>query len=556
MPVADESIEALSDVLKTLLDNEPDVPDDVLINPKQFIKQVATQEEDSSDLKRKRNAPANEVCDTLIAMFQGNLLFDPASNIFYLYEREANGLWTGLSEAEMKSELFQRLDLLKDAALPRGFGPNTINDQYTLLSQRLQNDEWNPYKNLILFRNGVFNTDTEEFEGFKREHYINRSLPYEYDPNATCEPIIRWLKWTQHNDWERVQLLRAWMRAVLTSSDKIQRFLEIVGPGKSGKSTFANLCHALVGFDNAAVSTMERLEKNRFETSKLVGKKLLLFNDVERYGGNVSMLKALTGGDLINSEHKYKQSEATFKFDGLIIITANEPIQTTDPSSGLFRRRLTIPFDRPFTGNAQQQKVLINCDRHLTTGEFSKFMPGLVNWILQMSEEDMRSYLLQTKEKVAYFQKFTTQQNTRANPIMDWLHNNIVFDNNCMSYIGDCKPAAKDSRTYYHYAESRLYANYGEFCRNNNVNMMSRARFESLLLDILNHQLNLNIYKGNKRTVQLFNIRIRNYETDASYPSIVDLSQDVNKYRDFYGNIQIEHKVKNTNDEAQDPMVG
>ena len=86
--------------------------------------------------------------------------------------------------------------------------------------------------------------------------------------------------------------------------------------------------------------------------------------------------------------------------------------------------------------------------------------------------------------------------------------------------------------------------------------MMSRARFESLLLDILNHQLNLNIYKGNKRTVQLFNIRIRNYETDASYPSIVDLSQDVNKYRDFYGNIQLEHKVKHTNDEAQDPMVG
>ena len=195
MPVADESIEALSDVLKNLLDSEPDIPDDVLINPKQFIRQVATQEEDSSDLKRKRNAPANEVCDTLIAMFQGNLLFDPASNIFYLYEREAHGLWTGLSEAEMKSELFQRLDLLKESALPRGFGPNTINDQYTLLSQRLQNDEWNPYKNLILFRNGVFNTDTEEFEGFKREHLhqtvhcLTNTIPM---PHAN--PSFRWLK--------------------------------------------------------------------------------------------------------------------------------------------------------------------------------------------------------------------------------------------------------------------------------------------------------------------------------------------------------------------------
>jgi hypothetical protein len=33
------------------------------------------------------------------------------------------------------------------------------------------------------------------------------------------------------------------------------------------------------------------LEKNRFETSNLYKKKLLLFNDVERYGGSVSVLK-------------------------------------------------------------------------------------------------------------------------------------------------------------------------------------------------------------------------------------------------------------------------
>ena len=86
--------------------------------------------------------------------------------------------------------------------------------------------------------------------------------------------------------------------------------------------------------------------------------------------------------------------------------------------------------------------------------------------------------------------------------------------------------------------------------------MLSRARFENMLMDILNHQLNLNVYKGNQRTIQLFNIRIRSYETDSGYPSLIDLAQDVNKYRDFYGNIQLEHKVKNTNVEAEDPMVG
>ena len=77
----------------------------------------------------------------------------------------------------------------------------------------------------------------------------------------------------------------------LSHSD-IQKFVEIVGPGKSGKSTYANLAHALVGDDNAMISSLEHLEKNRFETANLYKKKLLLFNDVERYGGSVSVLKS------------------------------------------------------------------------------------------------------------------------------------------------------------------------------------------------------------------------------------------------------------------------
>ena len=216
---------------------------------------------------------------------------------------------------------------------------------------------------------------------------LTQQLPYDYDPGATCEPIIQWLKETQDGNWGRVQVLRAWLRAVLLSASDIQKFVEIVGPGKSGKSTYANLAHALVGDDNAMISTLEHLEKNRFETANLFKKKLLLFNDVERYGGSVSVLKAITGRDLIRNERKFQTSSQTpFKFDGLVMITANEPIQTTDPTSGLARRRLTIPFDRPFKGSSAEQKTLIDMDdRGEPFGVFASMLPGLVNWLLQMT---------------------------------------------------------------------------------------------------------------------------------------------------------------------------
>jgi phage/plasmid-associated DNA primase len=52
------------------------------------------------------------------------------------------------------------------------------------------------------------------------------------------------------------------------------------------------------------VTTLEQLEKNRFETAAIYGKKLLLITDSDKYGGEVSTLKAITGGDPIRFEKK------------------------------------------------------------------------------------------------------------------------------------------------------------------------------------------------------------------------------------------------------------
>ena len=60
-------------------------------------------------------------------------------------------------------------------------------------------------------------------------------------------------------------------------------------------------------------------------------------------------------------------------------------------------------------------------------------------------------------------------------------------------------------------------------------------------MDIFNHQLNLNIYRDNNRTARLFNVRLRRPQVDDMFPSLVDLSQDVQKYREFYGPIRIQY---------------
>jgi putative DNA primase/helicase len=442
----------------------------------------------------------------------------------------------------MRGNIKNKFEQIKDALLPSGYSMNLINDVLEQLKISTIFDDWYEGNELLLFKNGVLNIETRQISPFSRELYMTQQLPYDYDPFATCEPIIKWLKETQENNWGRTQVLRAWLRAVLLSHSEIQKFVEIVGPGKSGKSTYSNLAHALVGDDNAMISSLEHLEKNRFETANLYKKKLLLFNDVERYGGSVSVLKAITGRDLIRNERKFQAgSQKPFKFNGLVMITANEPIQTTDPTSGLARRRLTIPFDKPFTGTSAEQRTLIDMDdKGRPFGEFASLLPGLVNWVLDMSEAEMREYLMETNKKVDFFAKHHREQILKSNQILDWMSHCVVFDPGVSTPVGLAKTGAGGTTYVYNNWDKWLYASYCEFSRGSNGNILGRSRFESLLMDVCIHQLGINVYKMNtNRGLRVNNLapRASNPTKYEKYPSIVEVGLNKEEWQQFYGDV-------------------
>jgi phage/plasmid-associated DNA primase len=503
------------------------------------VKEDAEGEEGEVKDAKGHNRPSHEIADELIGRYAGNLLFSQPHNQFFLYDKK-KGLWEKQTKIEMFGGIREHLKALAYSGwLPRGFNHNLMEDMYKQLQALVPFDDWYDDSDYLLFTNGLLEISTRELHPFNRELYITQQMPYEYDPSATCEEIIKWLKHTQHNSWNRTQVLRAWLRATLLGSYEIQKFLEIVGPGKSGKSTYANLAVALVGRSNTYSTDFENMEKNRFEAAAYMGKKLLLFQDADRWGGSVSRLKAITGNDWIRSERKY-QGEALdpFQYHGMVIITANEAIQSTDYTSGLARRRLTIPFDRPFTGGQAEQKELIKFDsKGNPQGEFASLLPGLVNWLLDMSEDDMRSYLMETSKHVDFFQRYEKEQSLRSNPVLDWMSQHVVYDPNVMASIGTCKNS-QGSSNFYQNSQYWLYPSYAEFCRSCNVGFVGRGRFEVLFFDICKHQLKLNVYsRKTNKGLQVFNAVIREsnpskYET---YPSIVEVASNPQEYIPLYG---------------------
>jgi putative DNA primase/helicase len=254
-------------------------------------------------------------------------------------------------------------------------------------------------------------------------------------------------------DKKQLRFLRATIRAALTGRADLQKYLEIIGGGGTGKSTFMNLLAALVGEENVISTDLKNLENNRFEGASIYGKKLVLITDSERYGGEVSKLKSLTGQDPIRCEQKNKQQHASFVFGGFVVMAANEPIQSTDYTSGLSRRRITLHFTRKVP---EAEKTYWK-ERGGLLEAMRRELPGLLNWVLQLSDDEVTKIIDDGGA-------ITAESNLKAamatNPIARWLDENCVSATNVIAYVGK-KKIEKDENgnPRYQDAYGKLYPN-------------------------------------------------------------------------------------------------
>ena len=90
-------------------------------------------------------------------------------------------------------EVKHRLDIVKDHLLPSGYSMNLVNDLVEQLRISEIFDEWYEDNKHLLFKNGILSIETKELLPFDRKHFTQQ-LPYNYAPEATCEPIVKWLK--------------------------------------------------------------------------------------------------------------------------------------------------------------------------------------------------------------------------------------------------------------------------------------------------------------------------------------------------------------------------
>jgi len=204
-----------------------------------------------------------------------------------------------------------------------------------------------PKPTWIQFKNEVIDLETgERFEATSK-YFLTNPIPFHLGKTENT-PIINklFVEWVGE---KYVRTLYEIIAYCLLQDYPIHRLFCFIGGGLNGKSSFLELLRRFVGTSNCCSTELDVLMNSRFEITRL-HKKLVCqmgktnFNELNR----TSMLKKLTGNDLIGYEYKNKTPFEGKNYAKILIATNNLPT-TDDKSLGFYRRWMIIDFPNKFS---------------------------------------------------------------------------------------------------------------------------------------------------------------------------------------------------------------
>ena len=164
---------------------------------------------------------------------------------------------------------------------------------------------------------------------------------------------------------------------VLSNRYDWQLFIEITGEGATGKSVLTDICMQMVGLDNVISLNLNNLD-NPKERYPIKDKLLIICPDQPSYKIIGSGLKAITGGDLIRVEPKYKDPISII-CRAVVLIVNNEPTKFIDRSGGIERRRVIIHLSRVVPDNERDLQI---------SQKIKAEMPSIIQHLLSLFSDN------------------------------------------------------------------------------------------------------------------------------------------------------------------------
>ncbi|MFG6655753.1 primase-helicase zinc-binding domain-containing protein [Scandinavium sp. M-37] len=356
-----------------------------------------------------------------------------------------------------------------------------------------------PARRLIGFRNGVLDTLTGVFSPHSKSHWLRTLCDVEFTPPVEGETLEthapnfwRWLDRAAGKSAQKRDIILAALFMVLANRYDWQLFLEVTGPGGSGKSILAEIATLLAGKDNTTSATIETLESSR-ERAAVIGYSLIILPDQEKWSGDGAGIKAITGGDAVSVDPKYRDAYSTH-IPAVILAVNNNPMRFTDRSGGVSRRRVIMHFPEQIAPDERDPQLKDKIGRELAV---------IVRQLMQQFSDPMTARtLLQSQQNSDEAIRIKRD----ADPAFDFCGYLEAMEQPNGMYMGNANIVPRQPRNYLYHA----YLTYME--ANGYKNVLSLKMF-GLGLPIMLKEYGLSYEKRHTRQGTQTNIALN----DESY---------------------------------------
>lgn len=406
---------------------------------------------------------------------------------FYVYQ-ESQGYFVRLTTRDVEVIV---LNLLRELNLSKHNSKTFIQETTWFLGSILRTNESFRY-DLIAFNNGTLNLKEMKLEPWSPDLFCTSKIDVDFIPNQKPEAFLKFLE--QNFERDEQEFVRALYWSTITGDNKAQVFIYIYGPGGTGKTTLVNCLTMIAGEGSTLTTTFRDLSKDKFEGLNLAGKRLICINDTDNYQGDLSVVKAISGGDTIQGRRKHRDGAIDIVPEGILIVTGNQPLQTRDPSGALLRRMRILRMNKVI--KVEDQVPLLYRKAGKFRGPLAEECSGILSW---SSMDDKVAYKLL---KDVSLTKTLLEANSEAlqvmNPLRGWLEE-LDVDPKHKTYLG-YTPAKLDLNFLVNLVRDRktLYPAYLIYCAKLSLKPLSNMKFTSEL-EMVCHAASIPIKKGKDR---------------------------------------------------------
>ena len=292
-----------------------------------------------------------EVLEAIIGKFTDWLnLAEQFINIIPLYYDKAR-IWWKWDFKNIRWERVDEIDILnmvKNASYANIIKTENRTQIINALKQvAREKSPKEPKPSWLQFKDKIIDLETGEKFKATAEYFVTNPIPWSLGKSEDTPTMDRLFE-----EWVGKKYIKTLYEIIaycMIRDYPINRLFCLIGGGLNGKSCYLNLLKKFIGEYNCCATELDSLLGSRFEVTRL-HKKLVCqmgetnFNELSR----TSILKKLTGGDLVGFEYKGKDHFEETNYAKIIIATNNLPA-TSDKTIGFYRRWLIIDFFNRFS---------------------------------------------------------------------------------------------------------------------------------------------------------------------------------------------------------------